>query len=589
MTAFLILATWVGWVAAAAGLGTGLLALLRPHWASRTIWQAGLWLGLGLFLVGSAALQLLIGLGGTSGSTIAAVAIVSGLALGSWVAWRQAHSRVIPLGTIWAWRRLPILALLALLVVGLTAMARLATGEPMDADAGSYRIAAILYAGDDRIIPGLANIHFRFGFNSTLWPFGALVGTGLWEGLGYRVITGVFVTAMIVDVVIRLLLPRVQGARPGDWFMVVAAAFTGGVILTDGGRWIPSPGQDIAFLVVAAVSVAMLADYAYRPLEQRWAGGMAIITAVTAGSIRPLGWVLAVGSLLVVAFFVPRGKTLARNVRWRTLRLPLVFLGVTALVMVARDAVLSGWLLYPMSVLPLPVPWITPSGEGASQGITAYGRAPGIDATIVLSSNDWLAPWIRGFLNSREAFLLRFMILGALLPLIWPAGRRAWRASLQPFLWSVAPSLLLLVVWFITAPDVRFGWAGLLGVVALPGAFILAAGAYPSLATRVVGVLALAAMMATQVLNGRFEPRGGGPVPTSVIFAGVHVNLLLAPPPTPEARTGQLGDGTPVRFPATGGNCYDIYPLCLLPGTGGDIRRLGDDMSDGFGLIDSKR
>ena len=589
MTSILILATWLLWVAAAMGLGAGVLTMLRPAWSGRKIWHAGLWLGLGLLLVGSSTLQIMVGLGGDLGRTLATIAIVAGLALGSWAASKQQARFVGSMQHILSWRRIPTLLLILLVLAGLVVMAHLATGEPMDADAGSYRIGAILYAGEERVIPGLANIHFRFGFNSTLWPFGALVGTGLWEGLGYRIVTGVFVTAMVTDMVIRVLRPRATGSRAGDWYMVIAVAFTGGVILTDGGRWIPSPGQDVVFLIVAAASIALLADYVHRPADARWAGGLAIVTAVMAGSIRPLGWVLAVSTVLVVLTYTPRGLQRDWAITWRTLRLPTAFFALTALVMAVRDAVLTGWILYPITAVPLPVAWRAASGEGASMGITAYGRAPGVDASLVLASNDWLAPWVTAFLDSREVFFLRFMVLGALLPLLWAAGRRAWRISLHPLVWAIAPPFLLTATWFVTAPDVRFGWAGLIGVTALPGAFLLAAGAYPRAAAQVLGVLALGAMMGTQFLNGRFEPRGAEHVPVSASLFGLPLTLHLAPPPTPEVTPGVLGDGTPVQFPATGGNCYDIFPLCLLPGTGSDVRRLGETMVDGFGLLTTDR
>ena len=589
MTTLLILGTWLIWVTAVAGIGAGIMTWRRPHTAARETWHAGLWIGLGIVVVGASALQLLVGLGGSFGLLVATVVLIGGLGVGAWVAirhWRLTRDRRV---AVLAWKRLPTLLLLVLFGVGLIGMAYLATGEPMDADAGSYRIGAVLYAGEERVVPGLANIHFRFGFNSTLWPFAALVGTGLWEGLGYRVVTGVFVTAMLADVAIRLAIPRSVTTKPGDWFMVIATAFTGGIILTDAGRWIPSPGQDLAFLIVAVAAMALLADYVNSPASARWSGPLAVIVAATAASIRPLGWVLALATWFVVLLYASTASSRTWKSRWQLLRVSTLFFTVTAAVMGVRDLLLTGWILYPITAVPAPVPWLAASGEGASQGITAYGRAPGVDANVVLASNDWLVPWISGFLASREVFFLRFMVIGALLPLLWPRGRRAWHQVTRPLLWAISPPLLLTLTWFATAPDVRFGWAGLVGVAALPGAFLLATGAYPVMSAKVLAVVGLVLMMVTQVLNGRFMPRGGEAVPTEVSVAVWSGTVLLAPPPTPKAVQGELADGTPVQYPATGGNCYDIFPLCLIPGTGQDVRSLGDELVDGFGRVSSAR
>ena len=466
-------------------------------------------------------------------------------------------------------------------------MANLATGEPMDADAGSYRIGAILYAGEFPAIPGLGNLHFRLGFNSTLWPFGALVGTGLWAEQGYRLVTGIFLTALVAALVIRIAVPRPRGSRPGDWFMVIAVGFIGGVILMDVGRWIPSPGQDVAVLVLAVASTALFADFVFDPRRHAWSGALAIIVASAAGSVRPLGWVLAVLTGVLVAAIAWFGRGGSGGAAWRLTRVPLAWVAVTALVMAARDVVLSGWILYPLDALPAPVRWRTSDGAAASRWITEYARVAGGDASITYEGLNWIRPWFDRYLASREHFFLRIMVLGAVVPLLWPRGRAAWRSQAGRIVLAMTPSVVSSVAWFISAPDLRFGWAGLLGAAAIPGAFLLAAGAYPAIAIRVLAPIALALMMATAWINGRFVPRGGEPAEVPSSLGPVSVTLALAPPPPVEAVPGALGDGTAVIFPSSGGNCYALFPLCLIPGTGQDVGRLGERIEDGFALLDA--
>lgn len=589
MTVLLILTTWVLWVIAALGWGTFVLGWLRLGLSGRAQWQAGLWLGLGLILVVAAAVQLLVGIGHTPGAALAAFILVGGVVLAAIRLARQMGALRASLSLPWRASRLPVLGLLLLLAIGLISMANLATGEPMDADAGSYRIGSILYAADYPVVPGLGNLHFRFGFNSTLWPFAALVGSGPWSDQGYRLVTGVFLTTMIADLILRIVIPRRSGSTPGDWFMVIAICFTGGVILTDAGRWVPSPGQDIAILAVSVASTAFLADFVRRPVENSWTGGMSIVTAVIAGSIRPLGWVLAVVTFVVVASI----QRIWLGWPWprvrRASRASGAWLVIVAAVMAARDALLTGWILYPLTALPLPVRWITTSGQAAAEGITAYARAPGEDQVMALTSHDWVEPWASSFFSSREVFFLRLILLGAAATVAWTAGRRAWRRSHRPLLAAMIPSAVMLVVWFWSAPDVRFGWTALIGVAALPGAFLLAAGAYPRVAAKSLAVFGLAAMMATQVLNGRLFPRGGEAEPEQWTIGPIAIAIHLAPPPTPGVVKGELGDGTPIVFPSGGGNCYDIFPLCLIPGTGGDVESLGDSITDGFGVIERLR
>jgi hypothetical protein len=489
-------------------------------------------------------------------------------------------------------RRLPVLIVIALFGLGVVLVARFATAEPMDADAGGYRIGAILYAEAFKAVPGLANLHFRFGFDSTLWPFAALTGNGIWAGQGFRLVTGLFLSLLFIDIAMRVLAPRRTGSRPGDWFIILAASFIGAIILTDSGRWVPSPAQDICVLIVAVAATGFLVDFVGKARNPRLSGSMAIVLSCAAGTLRPLGWLLAGATVAVVASVLlhqARQRALPARRVFRQLLPPVLFGVMAFLVMGARDWVLSGWLLYPLPAAPFPVSWRAADPTNVSRWITSWGRAPELDAEAVLASNDWLGPWIGNFWASRELYLLRFMAIAAVLPLAWPAGRRAWRAAWRPSLLAMLPSALTVVAWFVTAPDVRFGWAGLIGVVAVPLSFVLQRNAYPYWIARGVGAAILVVMLVTQFLNGRVNPRGADPVATTAGWGFLHTTLHLAPPPNTKTISGTLSDGTPVTYPAEGNNCWASFPLCLLPGSGGNVVRRGDQISDGFEQMTTNR
>lgn len=359
----------------------------------------------------------------------------------------------------------------------------------------------------------------------------------------------------------------------------------GTIIFTDAGRWVPSPAQDVVVYVLTVVSTAFLIDFLAHPTKGIWSATNAVLIAALAGSVRPLGWLFFILSLSVIALALKLSR-----VSWRamalSMRLPLAFSFTLAVVTIVRDFLLSGWALYPLGLISLPVPWRTIPGDGARDGITTYARAPCIDMNEVLASNDWFVPWIEAFLQSREVFFLRMMLIGALLPLLRPSGRRAWKVISKPLSLALIPSLGTSIIWFITAPDLRFGWGAILGLCAIPGALLLAASAYPQGLAKALGVVALVAFMATQVLNGRYEPRGADPVPLERQLGPAGVTIHLGPPPTPQAVNGSLGDGTKITFPAVGGNCYDIFPLCLLPDSGANVRSLGSRIDDGFAISD---
>jgi hypothetical protein len=470
--------------------------------------------------------------------------------------------------------------------IGLWIAATFAVAEPMDGDAGLYRIGSINYASAYEIIPGLANLHDRFGFNSSLWPFAAFTGNGIWAGQGWRIVTGIFVAALVFEIAFRVLTMRPLGRLPGDWFAIIAGAFLGAIVLTDSGRWIPSPAQDVAAYVFAAISTAYLVDDLYQgKARTMWCAGVALVTASVAASLRPLGWVFFAATLLVIVLVnFPHASQLTTFLRsiWTQLAAPIVFALLLAGVMLARDAILSGWLFFPLTWFPLPVSWAASDPTVVNAWITSWGRSPGDPYTQVMADWSWFFPWLERFNSTREVYLLKMMAIGLVIPLLWSSGRNSWAAKWKIMIWATAPSLIAFAVWFLSAPDIRFGWSATLGIVAIPLSLLFASGAYPEVKLRVLGAALLVAMILVNIPNGRLSPRGREAeiVPSSI--GPFSLSLSLSPPNVPRISRGTLMDGTVTTHPVDNGECWTVFPLCVLKGTGNNVRKLGSSIQEGF-------
>ena len=586
----LILVTWVIWLFATIGVGLGLSSVVkyRPR-SLRLQLHVALWWGLAAVLILVSGLNLLFPVGGSLFQSLSAVFLIGGFLL--FAGFITAHRRTIiqAASSALSLRRVPTLLFLGLVGVALVLIARFAAAEPMDADTGGYRLGLINYAREFAVIPGLANLHDRFGFNSSLYPFAAFMEIGLWQNQGFRLVAGFLVIVLAADLLLRVAVPRPRGATPGDWYLVIASAFLMAIILTDSGRWIPSPAQDIAGYIPAVASTAFLADAlsASRNNRQRITLlNLAVITAAVAGSLRPLGWLLA-AIVVLVALGIElwhRPRTFGNLLRVTRGLLPSVSLSaVLAAVMLTRDALLTGWLLFPAGLLGLNVPWRVPNPSGTSAAITAWGRDPGAPASEVLEGFDWFIPWFSRFLESREAYLIGLMlIIGGGSSLLLRRGRRAWTASWPRMLVTLIPNVSMLLVWFVTAPDVRFGWAALVSVAAVPLSWLLATHAFPSVPVHYVGVAILVVMLGTQVANSRTTPRGAEPIATPLYLGPVVLTVNLGAPQQVETERGQLPDGTPVLFPRDRPDCWDAFPLCLMRGADPQVESIGDGIQDGF-------
>ncbi len=583
MAVFLILVTWVVWASATWGIGLALASRLVPNSRVnlRAHAQLGIWVGLFVLVTLTVSLNFFVPLAAGVGQWVALGWIALGIALLAQWLYSERLSLALAIQRALTIRNFVPLALFGLLAVSALVAAWFAAAEPMDYDAGLYRMGIINYAAEYRAIPGLANLHSRFGFSSALGPLSAFMGNGIWENNGFRIVTGFVFSLLLLEVTLRILVPRKR--TPGDFLIVLGWAFTVWVVLGDSGRWVASPSQDLMALITALVAFVFLVDFVSPHTRQRWLASGALLTAAISASIRPLSWLLALCLLLTIylasIWLKPRERIGPAAYLYLLPSLIAVF--VLGVVMMVRDAIISGWLLFPLTAFPLPVDWRTASPKADSLGVTWWGRAPGLSIDQA-QAQGWFGPWLDSFIFGREMRFFVVAIVASLVPLLWLAGRRAWRQSWALMALALFPALVVSVVWFVTAPDIRFGWAGLFALVGIPIAFLLAESAYPPWLCRAIFFIFVALGAATSWRAGQFEQRGNEPQPYSLNVADREVSVLLGPPNYVYTVPGSLGDGTPVVYPRDGGNCYMVFPMCLLPGGGVNIEKRGDSITDGF-------
>ncbi len=586
MAVFLILVTWVVWACATWGIGLALASrlVLNSRLNLRAHAQLGIWVGLFVLVPFTVSLNFFFPLAGTTGQWVALGWIVLGMTLLARWLYSERLPLVRALQCALTIRNFVPLSLVGLLAVSAVITAWFAAAEPMDYDAGLYRMGIINYAAEYRAIPGLANLHSRFGFSSALGPLSAFMGNGTWENNGFRIVTGFVFSLLLLEVALRILVPRKR--TPGDFLIILGWAFTVWVVLGDSGRWVPSPSQDLMALITALVAFVFLVDFVNPHTRHRWLASAALLTAAISASIRPLSWLLVLCLLLTIylasIWVKPRERI---GLAGHLYLLPsLIAVFVLGVVMMVRDAIISGWLLFPLTAFPLPVDWRAMNPKADSLAITWWGRSPGVSIDQA-QAQGWFSPWLDSFISGREMRFFVVAIAASLIPLLWLAGRRAWRRSWAPMAFALFPALVVSVAWFVTAPDIRFGWAGLIALAGIPIAFLLAEGAYPAWLYRAIFFIFVALGVATTWRVGQFEQRGNEPQPYSLNVAGREVSVLLGPPNVVYTVPGSLGDGTPVVYPRDGENCYMVFPMCLLPGGGVNIEKRGDSITDGFRVI----
>ena len=172
---------------------------------------------------------------------------------------------------------------------------------------------------------------------------------------------------------------------------------------------------------------------------------------------RPLYWPF---TLFAAAVFVAESARLGGGRILRSAALACSLPVVLAVGWAARQAVLSGYPLYPLTAGGLSADWRVPRAviTAENRGDDAWARWPGIAPDTVLGSWHWLRAW---WLDKRAHdfdVLAPLMLLGAVLAGLCARDPGRTRRT-APMLAVVAPASATLVIWFFVAPDPRFVFA----------------------------------------------------------------------------------------------------------------------------------
>jgi hypothetical protein len=371
-----------------------------------------------------------------------------------------------------------------------------ALGPSKDYDFGLYHLDLITYAKHYATIPGLANLHSRLGAGDAHLLLTAFIDQHPLAGAGPHLVDGFLVSLLVLDAGLRLARPGSGAPSFSRRLAVLVVPVVIAVVMGSPQGLLSSPNLDVAAFVEVCIGMVYFAQ----SIELDFAATPALTATAAlalASATRPLYWPL---TLFAAGFFV-----FGRRGRPRALRSATVVIAIPLTIgagWVARQAILSGYPLYPLTMLGLPTDWRVPASvmTAANRGDDAWARWPGVDPNVVLASWTWLHAW--WFRQSHALdVILPLVLVASVLPSVAAVGVHDpdRRRRLRPMLAVAVPCALLLVPWFLTAPDPRFAFALICLVPASLAAWALPALGSPSVrwwagvaGLAAVGVVALA-------------------------------------------------------------------------------------------------
>ena len=465
-------------------------------------------------------------------------------------------------------------------------LALAALGPVTNYDSGLYHLGAIQYAGDYSTIPGLANLFAPLGYANAEFPLAALLGNGPWNGQGFRLLNGLLVLLVILDLAIR---GRSRRLTPGFFVLAVGlvAALVPMIALAD--YWVTSPTQDSAVLMLTIIACAYLADAMAK--RRAWLADAATVAALCLLLIlfRQTMVVFAFACLAVIAVKAWRARRALTSKTW-TPRVALLVVVATALaggLSAARDYVLSGWLEFPLSFFHFSPSWLVADPSILSAATLGYHR----DRDHLWEAThgwDWVGPWVSRLPSQWETFEFALLMISAAIAILFamrhPLVRLRWRTLAL----VLVPSALAVVVWWVALPpSFRFIWGPLFMLPATVIGWVLwclyeqeRPTMGPSWLTRTVLAVSIPVVLVS-LFSLAFRSDFGAPREQANWSLGLSIPYSLVAVRDAAVAQLRLGPDLVIEQPTESDQCWSRFPLCT-PSPADGLQLRGRTLREGF-------
>lgn len=445
-----------------------------------------------------------------------------------------------------------VFSLLLIFVVALRS-----TGPCIHYDTGLYGISAVEWMTSFRVVPGIANLHGRLGFNSSLLVcIAALQSIGLGP-LSYRLWEGILLaTTGILAVTAIAWICRGGRNRPSAWFMVILIVPLVNYI---GYSRLVGADTDLPSTITCFLGIFLLLaerENCGGPAAARQGTLLAACVIFAVATVIKLSTVAFAGPCCLLAFW--KLYSLRSNLRasGRAARGCFLLIGEIFATWICTGYLETGYPFYPSHLLGLPVSWKVPDASVRMLAgiIRSWARVSYVSRQKTEGWR-WLIVWWKYSRLDRIHFWAPLIVIALGVALLVIISNKSGYSlhDLWPVLFF---GLISIGIWFLMAPDLRF----IQGTV-----WVLAA---------VVGGIALTA------LNARIRPQFAVLVVLVVFYFTISYSyprafwqqlnapLRIQDPealfPSVAVSTFQTRSGLLLQVPANGDQCWDA-PLPCTP------------------------
>ena len=328
-------------------------------------------------------------------------------------------------------------------------------------DSANYHIQAVRWAENFAVVPGLANLHSRLGYQSAAFLYYAAVDTGPFRGHAQNVANGFLLFLLGVGALVSIFGYSRAAGRFLLGTAVDAVALALAVSWIARGETVSSfatnvPATAVGFAMASAFVGLFNDDWASRRVSQTVSVGYLATAAVALKlSLAPLS-----AAIVLVSVWRLWAQSTPIFGRRRHLALGATLVLVTGGFVVARSVVTSGYPLYPASIFPFPVDWRVPAEQAKADAVFVRTTGKRITHIVgVVPEPENLGNWLPGWLYTARLTLFNVAVPAA----IFVFGIAATfllkfkPASPGPPWLALAPFAVAALSWWLASPMSRFG------------------------------------------------------------------------------------------------------------------------------------